>query len=486
MQSTLLSPSESHAFQSFLSSIDYPDADSVTISPAEWALYNNNATMYSAQDNHLLDSEPNPHHREALTKATKDLMSLDSDSWGAGASMMDHHQGVHQQHQAFSANGHIHSQYDPHQEQRMLIHQQQVMQHQEQHRQQLQQQQRHNSYSTTHEIFPFLHNKVHQPQPHPLQLQYPPQSMQQQHLAVSPMSSDHSSPISPHSPYNFQHQHNSIPMPMHHPPQQQQVQIPPQQTPAPASRAKRMPSAVATSSRSTLQASTSSPNPNATASSSSSHPTLNGTRQSTNGVNGASKRLRSSASPTTNSQSQSQSQQEGQPTAPPKQALLSPSQKKANHIQSEQKRRANIRRGYEALCETVPALREAIREEDEAERNAGLMNGGNRKKSRGKKNGKEGGDEREKDRLDGRAGPRSENVVLSKTIDHIQALLADRESLAARLYRARSSLPPGHPALTPLMPDPPWEREWKGGEGKLGDEDLDGEGVSDGEDGEDE
>lgn len=64
-------------------------------------------------------------------------------------------------------------------------------------------------------------------------------------------------------------------------------------------------------------------------------------------------------------------------------------------------------------------------------------------------------------------------------IDHVQALLADRSSLLVRLHRARSSLPPGHPALTSLSADPPWEREWKGGEGKLGDEDPDG---SDGED----
>jgi hypothetical protein len=101
----------------------------------------------------------------------------------------------------------------------------------------------------------------------------------------------------------------------------------------------------------------------------------------------------------------------GQPQQKP--TLLSPSQKKANHIQSEQKRRANIRRGYEALCETVPALREAIREEEEQER---MSNGGSgtRKKPRTKKGAKDG-DEREKDRLDGRAGPRSENVVLSKS-----------------------------------------------------------------------
>ena len=98
---------------------------------------------------------------------------------------------------------------------------------------------------------------------------------------------------------------------------------------------------------------------------------------------------------------------------PPKHALLSPSQKKANHIQSEQKRRANIRRGYDALCETVPALREAAREDEEREAEAraagdGKMSGKTvacGKSKRGKKD----------DRADGRAGPRSENVVLSKS-----------------------------------------------------------------------
>jgi len=166
----------------------------------------------------------------------------------------------------------------------------------------------------------------------------------------------------------------------------------------------------------------------------------------------------------------------GSTSTPKQQTLLSPSQKKANHIQSEQKRRANIRRGYEALCETIPALREAIREEEEALEN-GLGRGsvgsaGGKKKTRGKKG--QGKDD-DKDRIDGRAGPRSENVVLSKTIDHIQALLSDRSSLLVRLHRARSSLPPGHAALLPLMSDPPWEREWKGGEGRLGGVDGDGE-----------
>jgi hypothetical protein len=88
-----------------------------------------------------------------------------------------------------------------------------------------------------------------------------------------------------------------------------------------------------------------------------------------------------------------------------KSTLLSASQKKANHIQSEQKRRANIRRGYEALCETIPALQEAIRAEEEA--NSALGPGG--KKRRRSRAGDDG------EKADGRAGPRSENIVLAKS-----------------------------------------------------------------------
>ncbi|KAF9466609.1 hypothetical protein BDZ94DRAFT_1157805 [Collybia nuda] len=175
------------------------------------------------------------------------------------------------------------------------------------------------------------------------------------------------------------------------------------------------------------------------------------------------------------------------PLTPQKPALLSASQKKANHIQSEQKRRANIRRGYEALCECVPALREAIREEEEtaAAANERGDQAGKRKPKVPK------GRDNDGDKIDGRAGPRSENVVLSKTIDYINDLLDERSALLARLHRARSSLPPGHPALTPIRRGHPpmdpfsgntggqqdvdcfdnfplWEREWKGGHGNLG------------------
>ncbi|KAJ6531997.1 hypothetical protein B0H19DRAFT_966482 [Mycena capillaripes] len=147
-------------------------------------------------------------------------------------------------------------------------------------------------------------------------------------------------------------------------------------------------------------------------------------------------------------------------TAPPpaKPALLSPSQKKANHIQSEQKRRANIRRGYEALCESVPALRDAIREEEALTAAQHPPANAKGKRGRGRARTDDGAE-----KVDGRAGPRSENVVLSKTIDYMNELLSDRDALRARLDRARAVLPPGHPARTPLQSEPLWEREWKGG-----------------------
>ncbi|KII85173.1 hypothetical protein PLICRDRAFT_63415, partial [Plicaturopsis crispa FD-325 SS-3] len=151
-----------------------------------------------------------------------------------------------------------------------------------------------------------------------------------------------------------------------------------------------------------------------------------------------------------------------------KQALLSPSQKKANHIQSEQKRRANIRRGYEALCETVPALREAILlEEQEQAAASGRRNdsrGGGTKKGKGKA---KRGSQDDIEKADGRAGPRSENVVLQKTIDYIQDLISERSALLTRLHAAAAVLPPTHPSHPSRLPSEErlWEREWTGGHG---------------------
>ncbi|KAI0768167.1 hypothetical protein BD413DRAFT_479889, partial [Trametes elegans] len=179
-------------------------------------------------------------------------------------------------------------------------------------------------------------------------------------------------------------------------------------------------------------------------------------------------------------------------SAASKGALLSPSQKRANHIQSEQKRRANIRRGYEALCEVVPALREAIRAEEEREA-AGGGGGGGGDDADGKGKGRAGGrPERGKKRrksegekADGRAGPRSENVVLQKTIDYINGLIAERSALQQRLQIARGVLPLGHHAaqIDPRHLDAQgvalWEREWNGGmdlDAGLGDDGSEDEG----------
>lgn len=134
------------------------------------------------------------------------------------------------------------------------------------------------------------------------------------------------------------------------------------------------------------------------------------TRRSTPPLRRASDPLQS---PTSSSSSQQlQQTQEGAQSS--RSQLLSASQKRANHIQSEQKRRANIRRGYEALCETVPALQEAIRKEEEeaAVMLASAGSGSSRSVTR-KKKAKNANDDGEK--IDGRAGPRSENIVLQKS-----------------------------------------------------------------------
>lgn len=103
------------------------------------------------------------------------------------------------------------------------------------------------------------------------------------------------------------------------------------------------------------------------------------------------KRARPSSAPTTSSSSGSGS----------KPALLSATQKKANHIQSEQKRRANIRRGYEALCDAVPSLRDGSMLTSEG------VDGLNKiKKKRSSTD--------TSNNSDCRAVPRSENVVLQK------------------------------------------------------------------------
>ncbi|TEB04021.1 hypothetical protein FA13DRAFT_1750749 [Coprinellus micaceus] len=339
---TLLTPSESLAFQSFLTSVDSSQP------PNDWASYASQFNPHSMRrddDEISVDPLPPPPQNDTLTKATKDLMSLDAAGWNDGSISAHPDLQNHQQHLMYNPQMRHH----PEQQQQPLLTQPLHPQH---------------MYSSAHEPFPFLNQKG-----------------------------------------SFQH-HNSP--------------------------------------------------------YSSSNMLMPSTTRNNNGQD----------SPHRNKGGSSQSPHpNGTTTSSSKPALLSPSQKKANHIQSEQKRRANIRRGYEALCETVPALREAIREEEEearlnaAQAAAGLANSkgkaAGKKRASKKKDGEDGGLTSARDKIDGRAGPRSENVVLSKTIKSV-----------IRLQNARSMLPPGHPCLLPLSPYPIWEREWKGGEGKFGDEEA--------------
>ena len=130
-----------------------------------------------------------------------------------------------------------------------------------------------------------------------------------------------------------------------------------------------------------------------------------------------------SRSPTSSPSSRQLAQTQEGTSSSSRSQLLSASQKRANHIQSEQKRRANIRRGYEALCETVPALKEAIRkEEEEATTTFANTGSGSSRNATRKKKAKNTNDDGEK--IDGRAGPRSENIVLQKSRESLPCLYA--------------------------------------------------------------
>lgn len=120
----------------------------------------------------------------------------------------------------------------------------------------------------------------------------------------------------------------------------------------------------------------------------------------------------------------------------PPHVLLTDAEKKANHIASEQKRRANIRKGYELLCAGVPALRDALDGEGEGE-NAGERDGED-EEGGGAANGSGVGGGGGADRVDGRAGPRSEAVVLGKSVEHLRYLLEVHRDLRSRRDHARA------------------------------------------------
>lgn len=106
------------------------------------------------------------------------------------------------------------------------------------------------------------------------------------------------------------------------------------------------------------------------------------------------------------------------PSPPPPRATklgrkrtLTAGQRKANHILSEQRRRARIREACDRLCEVVPALH----------------------------------------------APASEEVVIQNTIEHVQSLLDRQNALLEQLDRARKGHVPAGGTLAL------WERKWEGG-----------------------
>ena len=335
--------------------------------------------------------------RQALRKATKDLMSLDTDgNWNDpnDTSVMNR-------------SPVIHPHFDNHETHQQQSH---LGQHQQHH---YQQSYRVNSYSSRRDSFPFLHTKSQQQQQQSQPIQFPVQ-----HHPGSPLRTGspdpQQSPNSPRSPYGFSQQQQlhqaNIPQQQ---PQQQRRRGRETSIGARPKRSHTLPS----TSPSFARPSSDSPYKRQRLSPSESPPTSAPATTSVFPIPG---------------HSSSNRPRQQQPSKP---NLLSVSQKKANHIQSEQKRRANIRRGYAALCETVPALREAIREEEEAERNAAVdpnitaANGINvgtevktnsvGKRRRSKKGAVVDGkdlDDRDKEKIDGRAGPISENTVLSKSL----------------------------------------------------------------------
>ncbi|GJN92693.1 hypothetical protein Rhopal_005728-T1 [Rhodotorula paludigena] len=166
-----------------------------------------------------------------------------------------------------------------------------------------------------------------------------------------------------------------------------------------------------------------------------------------------------------------------------KPALLTAEQKKANHIASEQKRRAAIRAGYDGLCEVVPALKAAVDEFEERVRKVALASGAasaqaqaiaqaasaggpvpRRKGGRGRDGESTtgalmGGIHVGGEKIDGRAGPKSEAVVLSKTVEHLRLLLSTRADLLDRLGSAHALASSHGVSLAPPA-DQPYGSEW--------------------------
>lgn len=96
------------------------------------------------------------------------------------------------------------------------------------------------------------------------------------------------------------------------------------------------------------------------------------------------------------------------------QGLLSEAEKKANHIASEQKRRANIRKGYDMLCNMVPGLDKNALESTQKKQSAS-----------------------DEDANDQRGGTLSEISILEEALDHLTHGLKHHHMLLLRKYEAQ-------------------------------------------------
>lgn len=124
--------------------------------------------------------------------------------------------------------------------------------------------------------------------------------------------------------------------------------------------------------------------------------------------------------------------------------LLTEAEKKANHIASEQKRRANIRKGYELLCSLVPSLRESMDEDggedDDEEEEDEEEDAEEGDAKRGKKRKPGDGNATGGGNVDSKSGPRSEAMILMKVVDHIHGKIDEHNAFVIKKQELQKEL----------------------------------------------
>ncbi|KAG0140427.1 hypothetical protein CROQUDRAFT_136705 [Cronartium quercuum f. sp. fusiforme G11] len=144
--------------------------------------------------------------------------------------------------------------------------------------------------------------------------------------------------------------------------------------------------------------------------------------------------------------------------------LLSQEQKRANHIASEQKRRAAIRLGYDKLCEVVPSLKASLNNDNWVSNNSKesdeeSLNLSNKTKQRKKR--RKVGEDLGLGNMDGRSsGPKSEAVVLAQTVEYLRQLEDERKKLLNKLQLTKSFLQQNGININHHHEKMIWEEKW--------------------------